>query len=233
MEVELKGGNTAKQFSFFTYSMDVSSHSAFSSFFEFFKSREQKIDFLFNNAGIGVGGEVIHFEMHDWKKIIEVNLYGVIHGVHFFYPMMVRQKSGTIINTSSLAGLVPLPGEASYVASKYAVQGLTEALAIEASFHNIHVLAVCPGVVQTPIYDTGKVIGMDKDAILKLWPKGIEPDECAAIILRAVVKKKKRVVITAFGKMLFYLNRFFPGIARMILTRYFKEAKSKSSNAVL
>ncbi len=148
--------------------LNVADSKEYERFAEEFSAQGLTPDFLFNNAGIGIGGEVKDFTLESWRKIMDVNFFGTVNGIHFFYPMMIAQKSGHIINTSSLAGLVPLPGEASYVASKYAIQGLTETLETEAAFYNIKVTAVCPGVVQTPIYDTGEVIGFDKKTILDL-----------------------------------------------------------------
>lgn len=87
-----------------------------------------RLDLLFNNAGIGVGGEARDFTYAEWKEVINVNLFGVIHGVTAAYPFMVRQGYGHIVNVGSVAGLIPLPGEISYVTSKYAVVGLSHTL---------------------------------------------------------------------------------------------------------
>jgi len=119
-----------------------------------------------------------------------------------------------------------LPGEAPYVASKYAIQGLTEALEIEASFYDVKVTAVCPGVVQTPIYDTGEVIGFDKAQILRLWPRGISPEACARIILDGVAKGKRLIVVTAFAKAVYFAKRFFSPLLRKVFLHYFRQVKA-------
>ncbi|NUO02168.1 MAG: SDR family NAD(P)-dependent oxidoreductase [Saprospiraceae bacterium] len=209
----------------FIFCFDVSDHERFENFCQEFLKTETSPDYLFNNAGIGIGGEVKDLDIQTWKRIIEVNLFGTINGVQLFYPLMVKNRKGHIVNISSLAGLAPLPGEAPYVASKYAIQGLTEALEIEASFYNVKVTAVCPGVVRTPIYRTGAVIGFSKKKILELWPKGITAKDCAELILEGVEKGKRIVVITAFAKAIYFAKRFFSSLLRLSFLRYFRIVK--------
>src|SRR6266568_662707 len=86
---------------------------------------------------------------------IDVNLRGVVHGVQAVYPLMVRQRSGHIVNTASLAGLLPAPGATAYAMTKHAVVGLSLSLRGEAAAYGVRVTAVCPGVVETPILDKG------------------------------------------------------------------------------
>ena len=209
----------------FTFSFDVSDHQRFEAFYLEFLKTETCPDYLFNNAGIGIGGEVKDFSIQSWKRVIDVNIYGTINGIQLFYPLMVKNRKGHIVNVSSLAGLAPLPGEAPYVASKYAIQGLTEALEVEASFYDVKVTAVCPGVVRTPIYRTGEVIGFNKKKILKLWPKGITAKDCAEIILEGVEKGKRMIVITTFAKLIYFAKRFFSFFLRLGFLRYFRLVK--------
>ena len=114
-----------------------------------------RIDFVFNNAGVGgPGGEVQHFPAKAWDHVIDVNLRGVINGISAAYPSMVSQGNGHIVNTASLAGLVGIPGMIPYSATKHAVVGLSRSLRIEAAVHNVGVSALCPGGIETPIMDT-------------------------------------------------------------------------------
>ncbi len=209
----------------FTYSFDVSDYPSFVNFQQEFLKTETCPDYLFNNAGVGIGGEVKDFSIESWKKIIDANLYGTINGIQLFYPLMVENRKGHIVNISSLAGLAALPGEAPYVASKYAIQGLTEALEVEASFYDVKVTAVCPGVVRTPIYKTGQIIGFNKKKVLRLWPKGITAKACAEIILEGVAKEKRMIVITAFAKVVYFAKRFFSSLLRLGFLHYFRQVK--------
>jgi NAD(P)-dependent dehydrogenase (short-subunit alcohol dehydrogenase family) len=109
---------------------------------------------IVNNAGIGPIGNVADLTLDDWRWIVDVNLWGVIHGVHHFLPILkANEDGGHIVNTSSVAGLVPTPGLGSYVLTKYGVLGLTETLALELAAENSKVGAtvLCPGTIHTNI----------------------------------------------------------------------------------
>jgi NAD(P)-dependent dehydrogenase (short-subunit alcohol dehydrogenase family) len=113
-----------------------------------------RLDYLFNNAGIGVGGEPDELLLDHWNRAIDVNLKGVIHGCHAAYPLMTEQGFGHIVNTASLAGLAPVPGWlAPYSTTKFAVVGLSLALRAALADSGVQVHAVCPGFIDTPILD--------------------------------------------------------------------------------
>jgi NAD(P)-dependent dehydrogenase (short-subunit alcohol dehydrogenase family) len=109
---------------------------------------------IVNNAGIGPIGDIADLTLDDWKWIIDVNLWGVVHGVHHFLPILEgNEDGGHIVNTSSMAGLVPTPGLGSYVLTKYGVLGLTETLAQElaAKDSKVGATVLCPGTIHTNI----------------------------------------------------------------------------------
>jgi NAD(P)-dependent dehydrogenase (short-subunit alcohol dehydrogenase family) len=114
------------------------------------------IDFLFNNAGISVNGEFMDIKMESWKQIFDVNFWGVLYGCYFVYPVMIKQGSGHIINTASLAGLIPGGLTSSYSASKHAVVGFSLTLRSEAKLYGIKVSALCPGYLRTNIQETSE-----------------------------------------------------------------------------
>jgi NADP-dependent 3-hydroxy acid dehydrogenase YdfG len=111
-----------------------------------------RIDYLFNNAGIGVAGEVDSYTLDDWNDVFDVNL----HGIQAVYPIMIRQHSGHIVNTASMAGLATTAGQASCTATKHAVVALSKTLRIEAKRHGVQVSVLCPGVIRTPILTGGR-----------------------------------------------------------------------------
>ncbi|HTZ08238.1 MAG TPA: SDR family oxidoreductase [Acidimicrobiales bacterium] len=113
------------------------------------------LDILCNNAGVGVGGPVLELGLEHWQRVIDVNLRGVVHGVAAAYPVMVRQGRGHIVNTASLAGLLPAPMLTPYGMTKHAVVGLSVSLRMEAAAHGVRVSVVCPGVIDTPLLDKG------------------------------------------------------------------------------
>ncbi len=112
-------------------------------------SEHGRLDYMFNNAGIAIVGELRDMSLEHWQRIIDVNLWGVIYGTTAAYSIMARQGSGHIINTASLAGLIGYPASTAYAATKSAVIGLSTSLRAEAAGLGVKVSVVCPGYVQT------------------------------------------------------------------------------------
>ena len=177
-------------------------------------ARTGRVDFFFNNAGIGVGGEMSDYSPRDWDDVIDVNLRGVAYGVQAVYPLMVRQKFGHIINTASMAGLVCTAGEASYGATKHAVVGLTKALRLEGKRHGVRASALCPGAIRTPILTGGRYgrlnyDGLTHENIMKMWEmvRPMDPDEFAQQALPAIFDDQAIIVLPRWWKALWYLER--------------------------
>ena len=112
-----------------------------------------RLDFAHNNAGIEAEGPLVEIEEEDFDRVIAVNLKGVFLGMKFQLPQMLRQGSGAIVNTASLAGLIGSPFLGAYVASKHGVVGITKTAAVEFAEHEIRVNAVCPAAIRTPMMD--------------------------------------------------------------------------------
>jgi NADP-dependent 3-hydroxy acid dehydrogenase YdfG len=108
-----------------------------------------------NNAGVGGGGAIARASLNDWKWVIDVNLWGVIHGIHHFLPMLLdNPDGGHIVNTASMAGLAAWPGIGPYNATKFAVVGISETLRAELAATSVRVSVLCPGVVNTNIFSS-------------------------------------------------------------------------------
>lgn len=116
-----------------------------------------KLDVLVNNAGYGQFGCVEDVPLSDFKKQFETNFFSVVRLIQQVAPIMRKQKSGTIINLSSIAGRIGLPGSSAYISSKFALEGLTECLRYELGQFNINVTAIEPGVIKTNFFDSMKV----------------------------------------------------------------------------
>ena len=110
-----------------------------------------RLDYLFNNAGIGVSGEVHELAVEHFDRIIDINIRGVVNGIVAAYPLMVKQGSGHIVNTASLAGLTPVPLLVPYSMTKHAVVGLSNSLRLEAARYGVRVSALCPAAIETPL----------------------------------------------------------------------------------
>ncbi|WP_135451853.1 SDR family oxidoreductase [Mycobacterium sp. DL99] len=180
-----------------------------------------RIDYLFNNAGIGVAGEVDSYTLDDWNDVFDVNLRGVVHGIQAVYPIMIRQRSGHIVNTASMAGLMTGAGTASYSATKHAVVAISRTLRVEAERHNVLVSALCPGVVRTPILTGGKygrlnALGIsDEEFVKKFWEplRPMAPAAFAERVVRAVMRGDAMIIVPAWWKMLWYLERLSPRLS--------------------
>jgi short-subunit dehydrogenase len=196
--------------------------------------RAGRLDYMFNNAGIGIGGNVHHYEIKDWNLILDVNLRGVIHGVQAAYKIMKAQGFGHIVNTASMAGLMPSPGMASYSMTKHAVVGLSKALRAEASGFGIRVTVLCPGVVRTAILDGGGKFGtmlvkIPSEIQQRMWEK-LKPmpaDAFAEKALNAVAKNEALVIIPSWWKMIWRLHRFFPKFGLSLAEKQFQEAQKQ------
>jgi NAD(P)-dependent dehydrogenase (short-subunit alcohol dehydrogenase family) len=126
-----------------------------------------RVDILMNNAGVMLRGALEQIPMADWEWSFDINLLGVVRSIRTFLPHMLERGSGYIINTGSVAGLIALTGEgAPYVASKFAIVGLSEALALYARPKGIGVSVLCPGSVDTNLCETERVVGMTPESAL-------------------------------------------------------------------
>lgn len=153
-----------------------------------------RVDILMNNAGVVLRGALEQISMADWEWSFGINVFGVIRGINAFLPQMIARGSGYIINTGSIAGLVALTGEgAPYIASKFAVVGLSEALALYARPKGIGVSVLCPGAVDTNLDETERVIGITPErAEIEAEESGVfhsvlmNPDQIGEIVVEAV-----------------------------------------------
>ena len=151
-----------------------------------------RLDMLFNNAGIFKPMLFETATLEDWKEDIETNLWSIIYGVHAAVPIMLKQGSGHVVNTSSLSGLVPYPMQVIYNTSKFAIVGLSESLRYEYAEKGLHFSVVCPGDIATPVFSkvvdsTGRSTNIPDDA----YPV----DQAARDILDGVAQQQGRIIV--------------------------------------
>jgi NAD(P)-dependent dehydrogenase (short-subunit alcohol dehydrogenase family) len=176
-----------------------------------------RVDVLCNNAGVGYGGKFEESSLDDWKWIVGVNLWGVIHGCHFFYPRMIEQGGGGhIVNIASGAGIIPLPTMTAYCCTKYGVVGFSETLRAEAALHGIGVTAICPGFVSTNITKGLRMCsGTERSSALELATKvdkffmrfGYSPEKVAGSVVSSVEKNRGVVSVDAGTLMMDLTHR--------------------------
>jgi len=172
-----------------------------------------RLDYMFNNAGIGVGGEVRDLTLDHWRTAIDINLWGVIYGATAAYSAMLRQGSGHIVNTASAAGLVGEPGLAPYSVTKSAVIALSTALRAEGEGLGVRVTVACPGFVDTAIYQNAIGVKIDKDEFLaKLPVKLVSAPDAARAILRGVERNESIIVFPFYARLAWWLMRINPAI---------------------
>jgi NAD(P)-dependent dehydrogenase (short-subunit alcohol dehydrogenase family) len=198
--------------------LDVTDFAAVDRLVQQVRESRGRLDYFFNNAGIGIGGEVREYSIDDWNRVFAVNLHGVANGVQAAYPVMLRQGFGHIVNTASMAGLMPSPWTVSYAATKHAVVGLTTSLRIEAAPAGVRLSVMCPGVIRTPILEGGKfgkmLPSLEPAIREQRWERfrPMEPSLFARKALRAIARNEAIIVIPAWWKLIWWLNRFSPSL---------------------
>ncbi|MFZ1936660.1 MAG: SDR family oxidoreductase [Thermoguttaceae bacterium] len=215
--------------------LDVTDAAAVQSAVDDVCRRHGRLDLLFNNAGISAAGEVLDLQLDHWRRVIDVNLMGTLHGIQAAYPAMVRQRSGQIVNVASLAGLIGYPGNTPYAAAKAAIVTLSHCLRVEAEAYGIKVNVVCPGYVDTEIFHVSPVIHADKTRLQKRRPfKMISAEAAAKTILVGVAKNKPSIVFPRYARMFWRLHRLDPRLllplGRKVIAA-FRAAKPPQSDA--
>jgi NAD(P)-dependent dehydrogenase (short-subunit alcohol dehydrogenase family) len=217
-------------------SLDVTDALGFEQALRSAQAEYGRLDLLFNNAGIGVGGPVEELTLAHWERTIDVNLRGVIHGVHAAYPLMIEQGFGHIVNTASLAGLLPFPLGAPYATTKHAVVGLSLSLRGEAAAYGVRVSVVCPGVIDTPILDSEgppdlpptSFRGHGREALLHSnRGPALPPERLAEAVLRGVERNRAIIVAPARARLAWLVNRIAPHLVQRSSARELAWARER------
>jgi NAD(P)-dependent dehydrogenase (short-subunit alcohol dehydrogenase family) len=176
-------------------------------------SEHGRLDYMFNNAGVAVFGDVRDMKLEHWRRILEVNLWGVIYGTTSAYQVMIKQGSGHIVNTASGAGLIPSPVETAYSTTKHAVVGLSTSLRAEAVDLGVNVSVVCPGLIRTTLLDVTPVLKAKMDDFLAMVPfKPIDATKAAEVILQGVARNRDIIVFPFNVRVLWWLHRLHPSL---------------------
>ena len=169
------------------------------------------LDFMFNNAGIAVTGEMHDVTQEHWRRVIDVNLFDVLYDTIAAYSVMVRQGSGHIVNIASFAGLMGFPTNALYATTKHAIVGLSISLRTEAADLGVKVSVVCPGFISTNIWNTSTILKANRQAVLATIPfKMMEATKAAQAILWGVKRNKKIIIFPFHARLLWWINRIHP-----------------------
>ncbi len=179
---------------------------------------DTRIDYLFNNAGIGFGCDALQLTHEHYDRYIDVNIRGVTNGIALVYPIMAEQGFGTIVNTASMGGLMPSALMSAYAMTKHAVVGLSESLRLEAEHKGVNIITLCPGSVNTAIFDS---IGLDGLPVkrftnLRTYARekdtSISPQEFAIKALNDIEQNKTLIIYPKLMKILIWIHRYMPGL---------------------
>ncbi len=190
-----------------------------------------RLDYMFNNAGFAIGGDFRDLTPEHWHRVLDVDFYGVLHGMQAAYPVMVRQGFGHIVNTSSAAAFFATPGNAPYCAAKYALVGLSLSVRLEGVDLGVKVSCICPGFVRSNVYRNAEVAGMTlptdmtREQVAGAPAKMMAPARAAQVILDGVARNKALIVFPAVIRWARRLDRLLPGLSNRIQLGQMRESR--------
>ncbi len=215
---------------------DVSERQAVADFATACREELGRIDMLVNNAGMSLPqNPVIYSQIAEYEKVLAVNLWGVIYGSLAFLPALREGQGGTLVNVSSVFGLMGFPGSAPYNVSKFGVRGFTETLRVEMRKTNLRVVCVHPGGIKTniaknipfedPVYKEKFVRDFDRQA-----PTTAE--KAALVILQGLAAGKTRILIGKDARFIDRITRLLPANYESILTRWLQPDKFLKNRSI-
>jgi short-subunit dehydrogenase len=191
-----------------------------------------RIDVWINNAGYGLSDSVTLMDMAECRALFETNLFGAIAGMQAVVPVMKQQRSGTIINISSVAGHIPLPYSGAYSATKFALNAIGKAARVELKGSGVNVLTVCPGYVRTE-FAGNRVRGRDTVELSSPRQGGITAQRVAEATVLGYQKNKREVVVPGSNRLFIWVYRVWPGIVERVMARMARPRKSSAPAATI
>ena len=203
--------------------VDVSNYEAVCAWRDEILAKFSGVDMLINNAGVALISRAENQSNEDVARVMNINFWGVVHGCKAFLPVLRESKNAHLVNISSIFGMIGVPSQSAYNASKFAVRGYTEALRQEVEGEGIHVCCVHPGGIKTNIARSAVIRDEDtnsEQASANFDTMAItSPDQAAAAILKAIDKRTKRLLIGRDAKFINLIARLFP----VSYPRFFKK----------
>ena len=194
--------------------VDVADRAAIHAWAEQIGERRGSVDIVVNNAGVALGERVDEMNYEDLDWLMGINFWGVVQGSMAFLPLLKKSRQGHLVNISSMFGIIAVPTQSAYNAAKFAVRGFTEALRQEMRGSNVHVCCVHPGGISTDIARNSRGGGLDtspdeRDARFRAMAR-TSPASAAEQILRAIERKKPRLLIGMDARIVSLVSRLFP-----------------------
>jgi NAD(P)-dependent dehydrogenase (short-subunit alcohol dehydrogenase family) len=220
-EIERGGGRTGV-----VAPADLRDHSEVLGLAATIHAAHGSVDVVMNVAGISTWGSIERLQHEDWEQVIDVNLRGPISVLEAFVPAMIEAgRGGHVVNVSSAAGLFGLPWHAAYSAGKFGLRGVSEVLRFDLRRHRIGVSLVCPGGVRTPLVETVKIVGVDREdpkirkLIARFERHAVSPERVAERILDGVERNRYLVFTSGDIRALHLLQRYCPPLYALIMRR--------------
>lgn len=209
---------------------DVSKEADCKQFIEAAVNKWGRVDVLINNAGITMRALFEHADLAVIKELMDINFWGTVYCTKYALPS-IRENKGVIVSISSIAGFRGLPARTGYSASKFAMQGFMEALRTELLHTGAHVMWVSPGFTSSNIRNVALSADGSKQGETPLDEnKLMTSEQCASIIVKAIERKRRTVVMTGQGKLTVWLNKLLPGLAdKLVYNHFLKEPDSPLS----
>ncbi len=182
-----------------------------------------RVDILVNNAGVAVAGDLEEQSLEDFEWIVGINFWGVVYGCKFFLPHLKRSDDAYIVNLSSMFGLIGIPGQSSYCATKFAVRGFSESIAAELSDTAVHVMNVHPGGINTNIVKDGRYtpkMATSRGKLVRFFETRTMPAaRCAALIVQAMKQNRSRLLVTPEAHLTDVAKRLFPRLPQRWISK--------------
>lgn len=200
-----------------TYSLDVSDREAVYRFADRVAQDFGHVDLVVNNAGVALSETVENMTYEDFEWVMNINFWGVVYGTKAFLPYLKQAPEGCVVNVSSVFGLIGVPTQAAYNASKFAVRGFTEALRTELAGTAVHAICVHPGGIRTNIarnsrFHTGLDGSMDRNRAVADFDRiaRTSPEQAAETIVQAIRRNRERVLIGTDARVIDWVQRLLP-----------------------
>lgn len=211
----------------FTQAFDVGEELAMQAFAKAVYAQYQRVDVVINNAGVAqTGAEFTEITSEDFQWLMNINFWGVIYGCRSFLPHLREQQESSLVNVSSIFGMIGVPSQSSYNASKFAVRGFSEAVALEERYNKtgVTVTSIHPGGVLTNILRNARGIDSSKvEEQEKLFRTS--PETAARVILKGLQKKRNRILVGNDAHVIHYTYKFLRKFVQKVTLHNYKQLK--------
>jgi len=203
--------------------LDVTKHDDIERVVRDVTARFQRIDIWVNNAGFGVMDAIADMDLAACRRMFDTNFFGAIDCMQVVAPVMRRQKSGSIINISSVAGHIAVPYMSAYGATKHALNAITKGARLELAPEGVHVLNVCPGYIATD-FAANAVRGKNAMRLSAAGRTGITAEAVAEVVLNGYLKKKREVVVPVRDHLFIKLYQLVPTVLERLMVKMLRPA---------